>query len=88
MGGGGGKGLWGRHYKTRAGRVILPWRGSLAPLESIWAGPGMGEIPLVGKTLLLLGQELAEVRAPTDLWLVTGGILTLSPLCSEHINNI
>lgn len=48
----------------------------------------MGEIPLVGKTLLLLGQELAEVRAPTDLWLVTGGILTLSPLCSEHINNI
>lgn len=56
-------------------------------LESIWAGPGRGETPLVGKTLLP-GQVLAEVREATGLWLITGGILTLSSLYSEHINNM
>lgn len=70
------------------GDYLCHGRGSLASLESIWAGPGRGEKPLVRKTLLILGQVLAEVRASTGLWLVTGGILTLSPLYSEHINNM
>lgn len=70
------------------GEYLCHGRGSPGPPENVLAGPGSGETPIMEKTFLLLGQVLAEVRASTGLWLVTGGILTLSHLYSERINSM